>query len=96
MSSETNDDQLVENSSSRVLGVGSGTFAVGVMFFSTILVWIFTSPQTGPLKSVIRAVVTLMCLTVFAILLLADRESQYQSTGEVVQVSCSMSPKSIQ
>jgi hypothetical protein len=84
--SSVTDDDLAENDSSRVLGVGSGTFAIAVLFFSTVLVWIFTSPQTEPLKSVIRSVVTFMFVTIFAILLLADRESQYQSTGEVVKV----------
>jgi hypothetical protein len=85
--STVTDDDLVENDSSRVLGVGSGTFAVAILFFSTVLVWIFTTPQTEPLKSVIRSVVTLMFVTIFAILLLADRESQYQSsTGDVVKV----------
>ena len=85
--SSVTDDDLVENDSSRVLGVGSGTFAVAILFFSTVLVWIFTSPQTGPLKSVIRSVVTLMFVTIFAILLLADRESQYHSSsGDVVKV----------
>lgn len=85
--SSVTDDDLVENDSSRVLGVGSGTFTVAILFFSTVLVWIFTSPQTGPLKSVIRSVVTLMFITIFAILLLADRESQYQSSsGDVVKV----------
>ena len=80
------DDTMIENRSSRVLGIGSGTFVVAILFFSTLLVWIFTSPQSEPLKSIMRTVSSLISITIFAILLLADKQSQYQSTGSVVQV----------
>lgn len=80
------DDTLVENNSSRVLGIGSGTFTVAILFFSTILVWIFTTPQTEPLKTIIRSISSFISITIVVILLLADRQSKYQSTGTIVEV----------
>lgn len=84
--SASQNDDLVENESSRILGIGAGTFTVAVLFFANVLIWLFTTPQIEPLKSIIRSVSTLVFIIIFAILLLADRESQYQSTGDVVKV----------
>jgi hypothetical protein len=80
------DTQLEENPSSRILGIGAGVFTIAVLFFSTVLVWIFTSPSTGTLKTVMRSTTVTISLTAVAILLLAERQDQYTSTGAVVEV----------
>mmetsp|Transcript_2550 Transcript_2550/g.3896 ORF Transcript_2550/g.3896 Transcript_2550/m.3896 type:complete len:138 (-) Transcript_2550:151-564(-) len=84
-SSSSGNDDLEENESSRVLGIGAGTFTVAFMFFITVLVWILTAPQAGLLKNMMRITTIVLFLSVFAILLFADRDSQYKNQEEEVK-----------
>ena len=84
--STTQDDDLVENESSRIMGIGAGTFTVGFLVFATIVVYLLTIPQVGTVKHIMRTTMVLISAVVVMILVFADRESQYKNQTEEVKV----------
>jgi heme A synthase len=80
------DDKLVENESSRVLGIGAGTFTVGFLCFATVVVWLLTAPQVGAVKNLMRLTMILISAAVIMILIFADRDSQFKNQTEEVKV----------
>mmetsp|Transcript_8540 Transcript_8540/g.14486 ORF Transcript_8540/g.14486 Transcript_8540/m.14486 type:complete len:135 (-) Transcript_8540:256-660(-) len=84
--SSTESDERVENESSKILGIGGGTFTVFFLAMIVCLVWVLTAPlKFGPLKRLTRLFSLLTFIVIFLILLLSDREDQYQGEGEKIE-----------
>eukprot|EP01041_Mallomonas_annulata_P013332 gene13332-28244_t len=75
---------VVENAKSRILGIGIGTFTVGLLAIFTILIWIFSTGCTKFSKWSIRWLSTIIFVVIFMLLVFAERDSQYKKSGTVV------------
>ena len=85
----------VTNSSSLVFGImGVGTFLLFFFFLVVVGVCIFSTPCSTKSKVIARGVSVVLFIVVFLVLIFADHQSQFSSTGFEQQVNDRLQPSS--
>ncbi len=84
------DDDFVEVDSSRIYGIGYGTFTTLILFFFIVFVWLVSEPLRGCAKWSSRLLSVIVFAIVFLLMVFAERGQRYQGQGIVTQVSSSV------
>lgn len=86
MSTAAPSQVTIDTPSSRVIGIGIGTFIVFFLAFINAVVWILSVPCFAPPKVLSRLIAFIILVVVSTILLFAEKEDKV-TFAETVHVS---------